>query len=244
MQFSKEYRKYCNKRGTDWWSIVFGYPVGRFLLVFAGEWKWVTPNRLTVLGFMLNVAAALLFLAQQFWIDVIAVVALQVNTVLDTMDGSLARLRGTSSRVGAFLDKISDGVGLFLLFTAVGFRADRIWGTGYYVVVGATAGAAYLVLCYMFWVRRHFDPPGPGGITGAVEPPTFAERRGEWVRGWLQIVRFNQADMFFWVSLGAMLNLWREAVILAAATQIIAFFKRFVEHLLFLRKMDRADSGE
>ena len=36
----ERYRRLFNKRGQDWWSIVFGYPVGRFLVLISGLLKF------------------------------------------------------------------------------------------------------------------------------------------------------------------------------------------------------------
>ena len=52
-------------------------------------------------------------------------VVLELSYVLDCVDGQLARLRGTSSPVGAHFDFLMDELKAFLL---VGATAARLWG--------------------------------------------------------------------------------------------------------------------
>ena len=65
----------------------------------------VTPNQLTVTGFLLNVAAAVLIVQEAFvWATVVFVTA----SAADALDGALARAHGKISPFGAFLDSTLD----------------------------------------------------------------------------------------------------------------------------------------
>ncbi len=74
----------------------------------------VTPNQITVLGMLISLVGAYLFYrGTQFW----AAGVLLFGSLIDALDGTLARLTGKTSRFGAFLDstfdRISDGAVLF-----------------------------------------------------------------------------------------------------------------------------------
>src|SRR6266545_3449006 len=70
------------------------------------------------------VARALMALAPG-WSGLIAsAVVIELSYVLDCVDGQLARLKGTSSPVGAHLDFLMDELKAFLLVAAV---AVRLW---------------------------------------------------------------------------------------------------------------------
>ncbi len=74
----------------------------------------VTPNTITFLGLLISLVGAYIFYTgDQFW----AAVALLFGSLIDALDGTLARMTGKTSRFGAFLDstldRISDGAVLF-----------------------------------------------------------------------------------------------------------------------------------
>lgn len=82
-------------------------PVARGLLRLG-----VSPDAVTVAGFVGVAAGAIGFGARGEFLLALLVVA--VFAPVDTLDGAMARIRGTTSRFGAFLDssvdRLSDGV--------------------------------------------------------------------------------------------------------------------------------------
>jgi CDP-diacylglycerol---glycerol-3-phosphate 3-phosphatidyltransferase len=65
----------------------------------------LTPDQLTVAGFALNVGAAVL-IYQRLWIW--ATIVFVLGSVLDVLDGALARARSESTAFGGFLDSTTD----------------------------------------------------------------------------------------------------------------------------------------
>lgn len=77
----------------------------------------VTPNALTVAGLVGSAAAAVLVLTRSwFWAGVVFVIA----SVMDMLDGSVARLSGRASPFGAFLDSTLDRLAEALVLGAIG----------------------------------------------------------------------------------------------------------------------------
>ena len=66
---------------------------------------WVTPNQVSVASFAVAVAAGLLIAAGE---TVLGGLLVQLSSIIDGVDGSLARLTGRSSRRGGFLDTMLD----------------------------------------------------------------------------------------------------------------------------------------
>lgn len=85
-------------------------------LVAALDALGVSPNALTVLGLVLNVAAAAVVASGQL---VYGAVAFLFASAFDMLDGSLARRRGVASRLGAFLDSTFDRLSETALFVAL-----------------------------------------------------------------------------------------------------------------------------
>jgi len=76
----------------------------------------LTPNKISMTGLVLNVAAAVL-VTQELW--VLAGVAFIVGSVMDTLDGRFARSSGKGTPFGAFLDSTLDRIEEGIVLAAV-----------------------------------------------------------------------------------------------------------------------------
>ena len=79
-----------------------------------------TPNGITILGFVVTVAAA--YLVGAGWLLAGGIVFL-IGGGLDLLDGALARLTGTESQFGALLDSVFDRLSEAALFVGLGIFA-------------------------------------------------------------------------------------------------------------------------
>jgi CDP-diacylglycerol--glycerol-3-phosphate 3-phosphatidyltransferase len=75
----------------------------------------LTPNAISLTGFVLNVVAAVLLLERLFFL---AGVAFIVGSIMDTLDGRYSRMSGKGSQFGAFLDSTLDRVEEGVVLTA------------------------------------------------------------------------------------------------------------------------------
>jgi CDP-diacylglycerol--glycerol-3-phosphate 3-phosphatidyltransferase len=76
----------------------------------------LTPNAISLTGFVLNLAAAGLVVARLFFL---AGVAFIVGSVMDTLDGRYSRMSGKGTQFGAFLDSTLDRLEEGIVLTAV-----------------------------------------------------------------------------------------------------------------------------
>jgi CDP-diacylglycerol---glycerol-3-phosphate 3-phosphatidyltransferase len=77
----------------------------------------ITPNQLTTLGFLLNVGAGVL-IYEQHWVW--ATVVFIVGSVIDALDGALARAHGKMTPFGGFLDSTLDRMSEGVILGAIG----------------------------------------------------------------------------------------------------------------------------
>jgi CDP-diacylglycerol--glycerol-3-phosphate 3-phosphatidyltransferase len=83
----------------------------------------LTPNAISLTGFVLNVVAAVLVVERLFFL---AGVAFIVGSIMDTLDGRYSRMSGKGTPFGAFLDSTLDRLEEGIVLTAVGaYFADR-----------------------------------------------------------------------------------------------------------------------
>ena len=76
----------------------------------------LTPNAISLTGFVLNVVAAVLIVEEAF---VLAGIAFIVGSVMDTLDGRYSRMSGKGTLFGAFLDSTLDRIEEGVVLTAV-----------------------------------------------------------------------------------------------------------------------------
>ena len=109
-----------------------------------------TPNTVTILGFSISLAAAALVGANFLLAGGLVFLA---GSVMDLMDGALARLTGRVTRFGALLDSVMDRLGEAAIFLGIaihGLRADLSDGRLLFlIVVLLTALVASQMVSYL-----------------------------------------------------------------------------------------------
>src|SRR3954447_27081538 len=76
----------------------------------------LTPNTISLTGFALNVAAAVLVTQRLFFLAGITFI---VGSLMDTLDGRYSRMSGKGTLFGAFLDSTLDRIEEGIVLTAV-----------------------------------------------------------------------------------------------------------------------------
>jgi phosphatidylinositol phosphate synthase len=97
----------------------------------------LTPNAISLTGFVLNVIAAVLVWERLFFLGGIAFV---VGSIMDTLDGRYSRMSGKGTPFGAFLDSTLDRVEEGIVLTAV---------AGYFALNGNRVAAAAVVVAVL-----------------------------------------------------------------------------------------------
>ena len=237
-------RRIRNSQSTEFYMALVLRPASILITLVIGDWQWVTPNLVTLLATLVRIGGAAMFLVDdRAWL-VAGALVLQLGAILDMVDGTLARYRGTSSNLGFFYDTVSDAVSWFAILGTLGWLAYQRSGDAMFLLVASAGGYALMVNVYTKsvvetavekrkWrdavadpiaaVLRNTAPP----IT--VDPPqrTRAEW-GRWVlRALSQIWKFQEMDLFFWVGLFVVLDRIPELLWLIAITQAAAMSIQF-----------------
>jgi phosphatidylglycerophosphate synthase len=94
-------------------------PVAIRLVRWWARYQWITPNRVTLGAFILGLGAAGAFAQGSHGWLIIGALLYHVSFVLDCVDGKLARVRGTGSVFGLWLDFIFDRLLVLICATAL-----------------------------------------------------------------------------------------------------------------------------
>lgn len=101
----------------------------------------VTPNHVTVCAILVGIFASAVasgLVGITGWAQfAVAGVLLEVNSILDSVDGELARLRFQYSKVGQWMDNLSDDIVDNLFVASVGYALGGVW---LWIGVGAALG--------------------------------------------------------------------------------------------------------
>lgn len=108
----------------------------------------LTPNHVTVVAIAIGLCAcAIASQAGSYLAFALAGFLLEVNSILDTVDGELARLRYQYSRLGQWLDNVSDDVVDNLFIFSVGSALGGWWT--WLAAVGAVGRLTVSVYTYV-----------------------------------------------------------------------------------------------
>lgn len=119
----------------------------------------LTPNAISLTGLALNVLAAVLVFADEFFLGGVAFI---VGSVMDTLDGRYSRMSGKGTQFGAFLDSTLDRASEGIVLTAVAFQFSS---EGDDVAVAATV-AAVLSSVMVSYTRARAEALGIKGDVG------------------------------------------------------------------------------
>lgn len=250
-------RRIRNFQNTEFYPALVLRPASIAITMLIGDWRWITPNVVTLAATVLRLSAAAMFLLDdRAWL-IGGVIALQGGAVLDAVDGTLARYRRTPSNLGYFYDTVSDAVTWFVTLASLGWLAFQRTGEAHLLVVAAAAAYALMVAGYMRsvvetaderrkWEDAVADPAAAvARYAGRPEGMTPPDRTlGDWVRWFFrcvgQVWRFHEWDLFFWVGLFVLLDRVPELLWLLAATQTISMLVQFLARASQMRAHDAA----
>jgi phosphatidylglycerophosphate synthase len=125
----------------------------------------VTPNQLTALGFALNLVAAVLIYREDY---IAAAAVFLVGSVIDILDGALARSRGQATVFGAFIDSTTDRTseGAVLCAASLVFARD---GDTWAIVAVFVALVASFLISYTRARAEALGLEGKAGLMGRGE---------------------------------------------------------------------------
>ena len=109
----------------------------------------VTPNHVTIVAILVGLAAAVFAATGEWMMMALGGLLLEINSILDSVDGELARLRFQYSKVGQWLDNVSDDIVDNAFILASGYAIGGTWWWG---AVGAAGGRLVVAVSTYIWV--------------------------------------------------------------------------------------------
>ncbi|HUS32358.1 MAG TPA: CDP-alcohol phosphatidyltransferase family protein [Kofleriaceae bacterium] len=159
----------------------------------------VTPNHVTIAAILVGLFASWLAWQGGYVNVAIAGFLLQVNSVLDSVDGELARLRYQFSKLGQWLDNLADDIVDNLFLAALGASLGGVWW--WLGLAAALARVAVALSTYLDVYRR----TGTGDVFAFrlwFEKPDLthdAAYKPTSVKTWLRSLGRRDTFVFVWM---------------------------------------------
>lgn len=114
--------KIANRSNDGFFSVFFLRKLSKILTWVAVKIK-ATPNQVTLLSFAIGLYSAYLFSRGTFASVLLGAILLQVSIIVDCVDGELARYTRKFSKLGAWLDAVTDRVKEYMVFLGLAYGA-------------------------------------------------------------------------------------------------------------------------
>ncbi|GGO77795.1 CDP-alcohol phosphatidyltransferase family protein [Nonomuraea cavernae] len=125
------------KARDAWWTVFLVDPLAGRLVVGTANRTSITPNQITWGAFVLGLGSAGCFLMGGWPWLVTGAVLYHLSFVLDCVDGKIARLKGTGTVLGGWLDYVFDRLRVFCCALALAWGQYRATGQELYLVLAA-----------------------------------------------------------------------------------------------------------
>lgn len=238
-------------KDDEWWSSFVTSPLAIAANYAAVEIKWLTPNRLTLLSFIVAIVSALCIVRGGAANFVMAAILIHISHVLDCMDGQMARYHKTSSASGSYFDRLTDQIQVTLWFGAAGYAAytqtQQVLPMGL-AFVGVTfyslrGYAKYVAIetemsrdgAYLSKMASLQTPPEKAGLAFSVN-----ENLRWFIAEQKKIVRFDEGVFVFMLSLALVLDQLTPMLWVFAASQIFYGVYRTWRHGLEIDKRPKS----
>jgi phosphatidylserine synthase len=116
--------KMANRANDGFYSVFFLRKFSKLLTWFAVRVK-ATPNQVTLISFAIGLYSAFCFTKGSFSQTLLGALLLQISIIVDCVDGELARYTRKFSKLGAWLDAVTDRVKEYMVFLGLAIGAEK-----------------------------------------------------------------------------------------------------------------------
>lgn len=120
--------------------------------------SFITPNMVTVFGLILGLGAAALMFFGIPWMMVLGVVLWQISSMVDGIDGELARMRMSPSHKGEWFDTVADDITNITFMFGLGHALSVLEDEPLYFYTAS--GVCILMVIAVLWFYREFVKMG------------------------------------------------------------------------------------
>lgn len=210
----------------------FSLPLSRAFLRLG-----MSANHVTLLGLGFAGLSAPLFASRLYWPGIAGALLYYVSMVLDCSDGEVARASLSDSKLGAWLETVTDYLSYFLVMGGLVVGELRHHGLCHHVEAATVAAAASLAIVLIVgYLRGRLASANPGAFDDALSAEmskgTLVQRFAVWGRQLIKRSFFAHLIVFQALigHLAALLEIWAYGSV-GALLVLIAVYPALIERL-------------
>lgn len=142
-------------KDDEYWSSFVTSPLAIALNYLVVDIRWLTPNRITLMSFVVALSATGFILANSTLSFFIAAALINLSHVLDCMDGQMARYRQSTSLTGSYYDRLTDQLQVIIWFGVTGYVSYVQSGSVVPLILSFVGVAFYSLRGYVKYVGLH-----------------------------------------------------------------------------------------
>lgn len=142
-------------KNDEYWSSFVTSPLAILINYWLVDIRWLTPNRITLLSFVVGLASCGFILSNSTNGFIIAAILVNLSHVLDCMDGQMARYRQSTSLTGSYYDRLTDQFQVIAWFGCIGYVAYLQSNSPVPLVLSLVGVAFYGLRGYVKYVGIH-----------------------------------------------------------------------------------------
>ncbi|MDR6225882.1 CDP-alcohol phosphatidyltransferase family protein [Desmospora profundinema] len=104
----EDVREVGYKKKDAWWTVFLVDPIASRMIVPIANYTNLTPNQISLFAFILGIGSAVSFYMGSYEFLVLGALLYHFSFILDCIDGKIARLKGTGTIFGMWLDYMLD----------------------------------------------------------------------------------------------------------------------------------------
>lgn len=109
-----------------WWALPFILPVSRRLVMLVVNYTQIPPNQITFIAIIFRAITAGAFFNNSREGLIVGAICYYLAYVCDCADGTIARLTGSTSELGRYLDHLADLAGDFLILSILAWTQGML----------------------------------------------------------------------------------------------------------------------
>jgi CDP-L-myo-inositol myo-inositolphosphotransferase len=117
----------------------------------------IRPNQVTVLAALLGIVCAMAEAKGGYLAMLLGALGFQANSIMDGIDGEIARAKLLESRLGQWMDTLADDISNLAFMIGVSIGSYRTWGSPRYLVLGGIAATGFILattIMYHYLITR------------------------------------------------------------------------------------------
>lgn len=193
----------------------------------------VTPNQTTLFAFVVGAVGVVLIFMGGYSNVVWGTVLLQINSIVDGIDGELARVRHQSSEFGAYLDSVCDEILSSSTMIGIGYElARRAEGPSPYLWLGLVAGVMNFAYALVHWHCKHRHGLGFYWWFEAYKPRRQVQRS---TSAWSYLKKLSMKESYLFLFMVAAIFGFLQVILWPLAVGGLALIVLFFIHIVIKR---------